>query len=150
LPPEFSGGFLFDTFIALKQFTLSRQERLKSRKQIDLLFRQGNPVTVFPLRVSYILEKGRQEEPLQFGVGVSGKWFKKAVDRNRIKRLARESWRLQKNSLKQILIDKGLHMIVFVVYTGRELPESEVIRQSTASVIEKLERAANETDQANT
>jgi ribonuclease P protein component len=141
---------LFDTFISLKKFTLSRQERLKSRKQIDLLFRQGNHMNVFPLRISFIIEEVRQEDPLQFGIGVSGKFFKKAVDRNRIKRLARETWRIQKNSLKQILIDKGHRMIVFTVYTGRELPEYEVIRLAMESVIEKLCRIANETPEANT
>ncbi len=143
-------GFLFDTFTSLKKFTLSRHERLKSRKQIDLLFRQGNNMNVFPLRVSYIMEKIRQEEPLQFGVGVSGKFFKKAVDRNRIKRLARETWRIHKNSLKQILVDKEYSMIVFTVYTGRELPEYEVIRKAMESVIEKLCRIANESTEENT
>lgn len=141
---------MFDTFTSLKKFTLSRHERLKSRKQIDLLFRHGNHMNVFPLRVSFIVGKARQEEPLQFGVGVSGKFFKKAVDRNRIKRLARETWRICKNNLKQILIDKGHSMIVFAVYTGRELPEYDMIRQAMESVTEKLCRIANESTEENT
>ena len=93
---------------------------------------------------------GSREEPLQFGVGVSGKWFKKAVDRNRVKRLVRESWRLQKNGLKQILLEKQLNMIVFIVYTGRELPEYENIRESTGRVIDQLSRIANEFAEAGT
>jgi ribonuclease P protein component len=134
----------------LKQFTLSRNERLKSRKQIDLLFRQGTHLNIFPLRVSYISGNEASEEPLQFGVGVSGKWFKKAVDRNRVKRLVRESWRVQKNGLKEILREKQLNMIVFIVYTGRELPEYDHIRESTERVIENLCRIANEVAQENT
>jgi ribonuclease P protein component len=134
----------------LKQFTLSRNERLKSRKQIDLLFRQGTHLNIFPLRVSYISGSDTSGEPLQFGVGVSGRWFKKAVDRNRIKRLVRESWRVQKNGLKEILLEKQLNMIVFIVYTGRELPEYDHIRESTERVIENLCRIANEVAQANT
>jgi len=134
----------------LKQFTLSRNERLKSRKQIDLLFRQGTHLNIFPLRVSFIANSEAREEPLQFGVGVSGRWFKKAVDRNRIKRLVRESWRVQKNGLKKILLEKQMSMIVFIVYTGRELPEYEDIRESTARVIENLSRIANEVAQADT
>jgi len=134
----------------LKQFTLSRNERLKSRKQIDLLFRQGTHLNIFPLRVSFIANSEAREEPLQFGVGVSGRWFKKAVDRNRIKRLVRESWRVQKNGLKKILLEKQMSMIVFIVYTGRELPEHDQIRESTARVIENLCRIANEVTQADT
>ena len=133
----------------LKQFTLSRNERLKSRKQIDLLFRQGTHLNIFPLRVSYIAGSESREEPLQFGVGVSGRWFKKAVDRNRVKRLVRESWRVQKNGLKKILLEKQMNMIVFIVYTGRELPENDQIRESTARVIENLCSIANEDTQAN-
>jgi ribonuclease P protein component len=135
----------------LKQFTLSRGERLKSRKQIDMLFRQGNHLNVFPLRVSYVLSKANPaDEPLQFGIGVSGKYFKRAVDRNRIKRLSRESWRLQKNDLKKILLDKQLNMVLFVVYTGRDMPEYEMISQSMSKVIEKLYGIANEAAKANT
>jgi len=102
------------------------------------------------LRVSYISGSDTSGEPLQFGVGVSGKWFKKAVDRNRVKRLVRESWRVQKNGLKEILREKQLNMIVFIVYTGRELPEYDHIRESTERVIENLCRIANEVAQANT
>jgi ribonuclease P protein component len=106
-------------------------------------------MNMFPLRVSYISTMESEEEPLQFGVGVSGKWFKKAVDRNRVKRLVRESWRLQKNGLKRILLEKQLTMIVFIVYTGRELPEYENIRESVSRVIDHLSRIANEVVETN-
>jgi ribonuclease P protein component len=134
----------------VKQFTLSQNERLKSRKQIEILFRQGNNFNLFPLRASYLISTGVTEEPLQFGVGVSGRWFKKAVDRNRVKRLIRESWRLQKNDLKQMLAGKQLHMIVFLVYTGKELPEFMTIKEGTSSVIDRLSRIIHETTVTNT
>ena len=121
---------------------------MKSRKQIDLVFKEGARINIFPLRVSFILEKG-SGDALQFGVGVSGKLFKKAVDRNRVKRLARESWRVQKNDLRQMLTDNNLRMVVFAVYTGNELPVYETIYQATAGVIEKLSRSVHETIEAN-
>ena len=133
----------------LKQYTLGGAERLKSRKQIDLVFKEGARINIFPLRVSFILEKG-SGDALQFGVGVSGKLFKKAVDRNRVKRLARESWRVQKNDLRQMLTDNNLRMVVFVVYTGKELPVYETVYQAMAGVIEKLSRTVHETIEANT
>jgi ribonuclease P protein component len=134
----------------LKKFSLSSNERLKSRKLIDKLFRQGNNFNIFPLRVSYLISSEETTESLQFGVGVSGRGFKKAVDRNRIKRLMKESWRLQKSGLKQMLEVKQLRMIVFIVFTGRELPEYTVIKEVTETVIDKLSRIIHETTVANT
>jgi ribonuclease P protein component len=134
----------------LKKFSLSSNERLKSRKLIDKLFRQGNNFNIFPLRVSFLISSEETTEPLQFGVGVSGRGFKKAVDRNRIKRLMKESWRLQKSGLKQMLEIKQLRMIVFIVFTGRELPEYTVIKEVTETVIDKLSRIIHETTVANT
>jgi ribonuclease P protein component len=86
-----------------KQFTLGKEERLKSRKQIEQLFDKGKSFVVSPFRIYFIvngvpIDVGRSmvrnENCLQFGVGVSNKNFKKAVDRNRVKRLTREAWRL--------------------------------------------------------
>ncbi len=128
----------------MKQFTLSRNERLKSRKQIELLFREGIHINVFPLRLSYITNKCDDEEPLQIGVGVSARWFKKAVDRNRIKRLLREAWRLQKSDLKQLLLEKRRCLKVFIIYTGKEIPAYDVVSEAVSRLIEKLSSIANE------
>jgi ribonuclease P protein component len=73
-----------------KRFTLNKQQRLKSRKDIEQLFSEGKRFTVNPFRVFYLFPKETSNiQPsifnLQFGVGVSTKNFKNAVDRNRIK-----------------------------------------------------------------
>ena len=84
-----------------KQFTLGKNERLKSRKLIEQLFSKGQRMALFPYRVFYLFEKNETQDTknkLQCGVGVS-KNFKKAVDRNRIKRVTREAYRLQKKEL---------------------------------------------------
>src|SRR5689334_16682334 len=110
----------------VKKFTLGKQERLKSRKLIDLLFKEGKTFNSFPFRVYYLCPKDwKVQQPnsfLQFGVGVSTKNFKNASDRNRIKRLTREAYRLQKLPLQEVIQEKKIPFAVFVIYTGKELP----------------------------
>ncbi|MES1226963.1 MAG: ribonuclease P protein component, partial [Bacteroidota bacterium] len=80
-----------------KQFTLGKKERLKSRKSIEQLFNEGKSFAVSPCRVFYMILPFNATSTsfiVQFGAGVSTKNFKKAVDRNRIKRLVREAYRL--------------------------------------------------------
>jgi len=130
----------------LKKHTLSHHERLKSRKQIDKLFKSGNYFNLPPLRLSYLLAEGGENEALQLGVGVSVKHFKKAVDRNRVKRLLREAWRVQKMELAALAKDKRRSLKVFIIYTGRELPDYQLIYERTRSAIARLSTLINETD----
>lgn len=89
-------------------------------------------------------------EGLQVGVGASGKHFKKAVDRNRIKRLLREAWRLQKAPLKTALEGKNRKLSVFIIYTGKELPEYAALSIKVGVLIDKLIQLVHEDTAAHT
>jgi len=125
-----------------KQFTLGKDERLKSRKQIEQLFDKGKSIVVTPFRVYFIvnhewpIQKG--ESGLKFGTGVSAKNFKKAVDRNRIKRLTREAWRLQKNEIREKVNEAQRQLNVFFIYTGKELPDFTTVKHKVAIALKKL------------
>lgn len=80
----------------LMKFTLGKEERLKSKKIIERLYAEGNTVKAFPLRMVYLQTEHTSNFPAQVGVSVAKRNFKRAVDRNRIKRLLRESYRKQK------------------------------------------------------
>ena len=131
-----------------KQFTLEKNERLKSRKLIEQLFKTGKSFNTFPFKVFYLLDS--PSSTLQFGAGVSTKNFKKAVDRNRIKRLTREAWRLQKNSVAELLKTSNKRLSVFFIYTQKELPDYKTINDKTGLILKKLIKIINETDPSDT
>ena len=125
-----------------KQFTLGKDERLKSRKQIEQLFDKGKSFVVAPFRVYFIVNSElpiqKAESRLKFGTGVSAKNFKKAVDRNRIKRLTREAWRLQKNEIREKTRETQRQLNVFFIYTGKELSDFTTVKDKVAIVLKKL------------
>lgn len=133
-----------------KQFTLGKEERLKSRKQIDHLFQQGHSFNLFPFRVFYsFVDMAAEDTPLRVGIGASTRNYKKAVDRNRIKRLGREAWRLQKNELRERLTKTDRRLNVFLIYTAKEIESFDVIKQKVAAVIIKLNKIIDENTGAN-
>jgi ribonuclease P protein component len=136
-----------------KQFTLGKDERLKSRKQIDQLFAKGKSIAITPFRVYFLINEmlnaQRSMFSVQFGVGVSAKNFKKAVDRNRIKRLTREAWRLQKNDLSEKIKTTQKQLNVFFIYTGKELPDFTTVKEKVAVALKKLADKIDENIPAN-
>ena len=81
---------------------------------------------------------------LQFGVGVGSRNFKRAVDRNRIKRLTRESWRLQNVELKEKLKNTGKQLNVFFIYTGKEIPRYDFVFEKMQASVQKLIRTVDQ------
>ncbi|RTL58342.1 MAG: ribonuclease P protein component [Sphingobacteriales bacterium] len=133
-------------------FTLNKNERLKSRKQIEQLFKEGKNFVVFPYKVFYVTANDQRSTTnnLQFGIGVSNRNFKKAVDRNRIKRLTREAWRLQKNELKALVNENKITLNVFFIFTGKEIVEYNFAKEKVAVILKKLIKLVDENNTPHT
>ncbi len=121
-------------------FTYPKNEKLKSTKTIDLLFSEGKSVSKFPLRLVYIPVLD-SEEKLKFGVSVSKKHFKKAVDRNYFKRVLRECYRLNKHLIHDHLDQP--YAIMFFYQTKERLTYKE-INEKTIQLFQKWISAKNE------
>ncbi|MBE7651812.1 ribonuclease P protein component [Tenacibaculum finnmarkense] len=96
------------------KFTLGQQERLKSKKLIGKLYEEGKSVKVFPLRMVYIQTEHTSKFPVQVGVSVPKRNFKSAVDRNRIKRLLRETYRKEKYTVYDAVNKPHVFMISYI------------------------------------
>jgi len=131
-----------------KPYSLGKSERLKSRKQIDQVFKNGKKITLFPFRLLYYTGQGNSSA--RAGFTVSSKNFPRAVDRNRIKRLSREAYRLQKEELQSAVLQNDYILHLFFIYTGKELPGYEEISTPLKKLLDKLVKILYEKDPANT
>ncbi|MBC8756934.1 ribonuclease P protein component [Kordia sp. YSTF-M3] len=112
-----------------------KEERLKSKKCIDLLFSEGNAVSKFPLRLIYVATDLPNEIPIHAGVSVTKRRFKKAVTRNRIKRLMREAYRLHKNDVFNKITTSYAFMFLYI---GKQEPTFEEIETSMVQLLQKF------------
>lgn len=114
---------------AAERFTLSKEERICSKKLINELFTgNGRSMTAFPLRVVFMKRTIVDEQPrAAMLVSVPKRYFKHAVDRNRVKRQVREAFRRNKSIITQNLTDDhDAVAIAFVWLTNEKYPSSEV------------------------
>ena len=150
-----AGLFIFAVLDTKQRYTLGKAERLKSRNAIEAVFKNGKSFSIFPFRIVHIISIPKRNiagSQVQAGFSVSTRYFKKAVDRNRIKRLMRESWRLQKNPLDEQFRNQAegtnLQFHIFIIYTGNELPVYQQVFEKTGIIIKRLIRILNENNQA--
>lgn len=128
-----------------KRYFFRKENKLKSRKIIQQIFAEGNSFTVFPLKVLWL--PSNENNTLQTGISVSSRYFKRAVDRNRIKRLIREAYRLQKVELEEHLSQSHQRLSVFLIFIAKEIPDYQKIFDASGRVIHKLIKVANENHQ---
>lgn len=126
----------------IQRYFLKKDDRLKSRKAIELLFAKGKSFSNYPFRILWL--NTENETGLKAGFSASSKNFKKAIDRNKIKRLMKEAYRLQKNDLQfQLLaVNKGINL--FFIYTGKDVPAYDLIFEKTGTVLKRIAKLADE------
>lgn len=127
----------------VRSYRFGKEEKLKSRKAIETLFATGKKLNVYPVRC--IWKTSLPATGYKVAVSVSSKTFKRAVDRNRIKRMMRECWRLNKHLLTDSS-ETNQPMNLFFMYTGKELPYFQPLQLAFQNLLEKLSKQSGEQD----
>jgi len=115
-----------------------KEERLRSKKIISRLFSEGKPFLAYPVKIIVLKTTLPTSFPAQAAFTVSKKNVKKAVHRNRIKRLMREAYRVNKNELYQLAGDN--QYALFFLFVGNEMPDFKQIHSAIKKIIAHLSK----------
>lgn len=105
--------------------TFPKSERLHSKILIDELFKQGSSFVIYPFKVLYLPKSNLEISENQVLITVPKKSFKKAVDRNKIKRRTKEAYRLHKQVLEHL--DTDNYLLIGYIYIGKEIADYTTI-----------------------
>ena len=118
--------------------TFCKDERLTRRSLIKKLFDEGQKRFSYPFRVTYLVSLLPSEFPVQLLITVPRSLFKKATDRNRIKRMIREAYRTNKYTLYDPLSKNNKQILLCITYTSKEIVPFEIIKEKIIVLLQRL------------
>lgn len=122
----------------MEENALGRQHHLKHRKEIENLFSNGEVLKKYPVLLKYSIETIQSDISYKIGFSVSKRNFKRAVDRNKIKRQLREGFRNNKSMLIKLLEKDNIHLTMMLLYTGNQTLDTADVHRKIAKIIELL------------
>ena len=120
----------------MKSNGFPKSKKLKKENEISLLFKKGKWKTVGNIRVITYSHPDFAESKV--GVSASKRYFKKAVDRNRVKRLLREAYRMEKQPFEQWAKEKQVTAHLFFAYQYKDLPKLEELKSIMNVIFTKI------------
>jgi len=128
--------FIFDKNSKL---SLAKKERIKSKKIMESIFKEGKTLKKYPLKLIYLKVEDKSEG-LKFAVSVPKKLFKNAVDRNALKRKVREVYRKNNLSLRKIMQDQNLCIALMFIYVSNIKEEHQKIEKELIFLLNELKK----------
>ena len=123
----------------LSPLGLSKAERLHSRLVVESLFSSRNSsIAVYPLRIVWTIDETDVASPASILVSVPKKRMHHAVDRNRMKRMVREAYRLNKQILLSRLEGSGRHVDIAFICIADNVPTSSQVSKSVVKALARI------------
>jgi len=121
-------------------YTFKKEERLCSRKHLDLLFKNGSSFLLYPFRISYLFVDAPADVQAQVVINVPKKRYKRAVDRNLLKRRIREAYRLNKQDkfYMSLPADRGL-LLFSIQFVGKDKYEFAFIEKKLIATFKRFQ-----------
>src|ERR1017187_7184944 len=120
--------------------TFGKEEKLKKRKVIEALFKNGKAISANPVRLIWAEAEDKSGKfPLQTGFSVSKRTFKRAVDRNKVKRLMREGFRKNKSEIYAFMEENNLKYSIIFIYTQKKIIPFKDIEQKIISALNRFQ-----------
>lgn len=123
-----------------QRFTFSKQEKLTGETTVNELFLTGNSFLAYPIRIVWSADQTAEPAFLKVLVSVPKKKLKHAVDRNRVKRLLRETFRLQNYALKLLVAQQGLHVKMAIVWIPNEVLDYAKVERKMSEALVKMQK----------
>jgi len=125
-----------------------KEYKLCSQKTIAAIFKNGKSVRQYPFTVQFMEQPVPGKQPFQLVFSAPKRIFRKAHDRNRIKRLMRETFRKKKLILEEVLGKHNKQLALFVIYTAKEELPLKTLMAKTQQLLEKItQELTHETNQ---
>jgi ribonuclease P protein component len=119
--------------------TFKKEERLCNKKLIDELFHNGSSFLCYPFKASWLMVDEPQQVPVQVLFAVAKKRYKRAVDRNVLKRRMREAYRLHKQELLYDFLNQtDKSILLSISYIGKEINEYKLIEKKMLKLFSQL------------
>jgi len=119
-------------------FKFDKTEHLKSKKSIENLISNGRSFTFFPIKAKWIVLSSNSQTSVKCAFSVPKRNFKKAVERNYIKRIMRESYRLNKNEVLTFFKSNNVQLNLLLTFIGNQKPNFEEIEQKIIITLQHL------------
>jgi ribonuclease P protein component len=127
-------------------YTFKKEERLCSKKLLEELFHNGSSFLLYPFRITWLPSALHTDFPVQVVINVSKRRFKRATDRNLLKRRIREAYRLNKEEvLYSFLKGNNLQILLSINYVGKEIADYILIEKKLKTALEKLKKGHEHT-----
>jgi len=132
-------------YFMVKYSSYGKHEKLKGHKLINQLFAKGRSFAILPFKVFYTQPNEKLDSRVKAGMGVSKKYFRRAVHRNRVKRLMREVYRTEKKPLYDFAEQQDKQLVLFILYIDKTLPDLNQLKNKMPFVIARLIKQLHET-----